>query len=354
MRRYTNLYKLLFGTVAILAVILIVPVKVPYKIHTHGRISPVQEWILSKDQAGRLSATLFDRLDYRTSNFGVTQFERQDAIRFLLHERIKPGNAVESGDTVGHIYSHHLEREIVKLEGELKLARANFHLYAAGEKEAVVKEARQRLAYNRQLVEGYTPTYRRARSLYERGLISDAEFETIENQMRLYELDIAIAESQVETAVTGVRDEQLAYIRTQIEVMEADLRSLYRQRDDFILRSPIAGTILHSFSPDTLVRIGDSSGYALLITIPLDQRTYIEPGTGVSFRLSRNRGDVSAEIHTIGSTVYRFNGSQMVIATAALNGTDALYLPGLVVPCAIETPRVTVREYLRRQFGLLL
>jgi hypothetical protein len=348
MKPYLHLIKIIAVIVIVFAVFLLIPVKMSFSVNTQGRLEAAQEWLMTKDQNGRISVLLHNRLHGMTEMYGLTQFERQDAVKLLIHPSIKSGTFVQAGDTVGVILSHHLERELTQLEGELQMARAMLKLHQAGEKEAAIEEAKNRLEYARTRADGYRPVYTRAQSLFERGLISDEEYETIQNQSQIYELETAIAEAQFQQALTGERQEQIDYVNTQITVLERNIESLRKQKQDFSLIVPIDGMVYKTHSADTLLMIGDIEEYVLLLPVPIYHKDYLSEGIQVKFKNLNYPQEVKAVLHNVGNRVYFINGTQIVIATVSVTGADTYFTLGMVLACSIQTQPVLLREYIMR------
>ncbi|GEM_PF-487319 len=332
-------------------ILLIVPVKIPFSISSHAQIFHGKEWVLTKDQGGRISASLYDRINGRTENYRLHQFERQDAVRFELNNTIVPGSFVKQGDTVGHISSAQLRRDLVTLSGDLQVTRASLDLYKTGEKEAVIEEARNRLAYAKQQVEGHSILLERTKELHNRNLISDEELDIAVQQNRLYEIDILIAEAQLQSALTGAKDEQITYLETRIATLEEEIRSLQQTIDDYTYLSPIDGIVYHTFSHDTLALIGDPEYYLAVIPVSFNYRPYISVDQEVELRIPGNNiVKRNAQIRSIGNTVRVMNGGQYFIINAVLenDGADDEYLPGILASASIKTEPVTMREYFLR------
>jgi hypothetical protein len=348
MKHYIHSIKIILFIAVGSIILLLIPLKIPFSIHTRGSLTSAQEWLLTKDQNGRISVSLNNRLHGITEMYGLTQFERQDAIRLYIHPHIRPGALIQAGDTVGIILSHHLERELTQLEGELKVARAMLEVYQAGEKEATIEEARGRLNYARAREQGYRPAFIRAQSLRERNLISEEEYEVALNQIQVYEVETAIAEAQLQRVLTGESQEQIGLVQTQISVLEENVRSLKQQKQDFSLIVPITGIVYDTHSVDTIVMIGASDNYVLVAPIPLYQRAYVKEGMRVRLNNSLNNSSNEATVRSVGNRVYFVNGTQLVMTTVSVDDAEDWYIPGIVLSCSIETQPVTLREYVFR------
>jgi hypothetical protein len=349
MRSSYPLFRLGLILVIVGAIVFFIPFKVPFTVAAHGRIHHGQEWVLARESAGMIGASLYDRVTGRTDSYRLHQFERQDAVHFALHPAVIPGAMVHEGDTVAQISSLQLERELTNLEGDLALARATLQTYRAGEKEADVDEARNRLVYARQQRDGHDTIIQRTRLLHERDLISDEELEIVLNQGKLYDIEIAIAEAHLRSISSGVKAEELEYLSTRIVAMEKNIEALRRAIDEYVYTSPIDGIVYQVHTRDTLAIIGDRSRYVSVIPVPLRYKNFLKIGDTVRIRVPNNNADsYQATIHSIGNTVTVMNGGQYFAVTALISDNEVSYLPGKLVHARIRMEPVTVREYLLR------
>ncbi len=333
----------------VIGMLLVLPVKIPFTISSHAKLFHGKEWIISKDDGGRISAVLLDRISGLTENYRLHQFDRQDAVRFELHSSVVPGNHIQTGDTVGSIYSTRLSREYISLVGDLAVTRASVGLYLSGEKEAVIEEAQNRLAYAEQQLRGHARILERQRELHDRELISDEELDIVVQQKQLYEINIRVAESRLQTALTGAKDEQIEYLNAKIQALEDQIRSLEQTLDDYTYVSPIDGIVYHTFSPDTLALIGDPEMHVAVIPVPFRYRPYIINGQQVRLRIPGNNiATCDGTVHLIGNTAHLMNGGQYFMISAIIDNLDDGYLPGIMASASIKTEPVTIREYLLR------
>lgn len=349
------LANVLIITVISLAVLLLLPLKVPFSISTHGRVFYEKGWVVVRESGGRISAALYDRIRGQTDTYKVHQFERQDAVRFELHSNVRPGNFLKVGDTLGYIHSTQLEREVVALVGELARARASLDIYLAGEKLPLVDEARRRVEYAQQQRAGHTLLLERTRELHRRNLISDAELEIAEHQAQLYEIDVLIADAQLTSVLTGAKEEQIAYLHAHISALEDEIHALKRTIESFTYISPISGVVYHTFSNDTLAIVGSPAAYVAVIPVPLRYRDYVAIGQNVTLRIPGNNTIVrTATIHSIGNTVRVMNGDQYFMVNVVFDSTSATFLPGILASARIHTGSVTLREYFGRYIRPIL
>jgi len=120
-----NPYKRLakFAIIPVLAVVLFLPIKVPYRITVTGQIQPLRVWTLTRGQGGQLQTRSFNYEKGTAEGISVIQFQRGEDMRFLLNPLLSEKEEIAEGDTVGTIYSSEFERDVTRVRGQLEIAR---------------------------------------------------------------------------------------------------------------------------------------------------------------------------------------------------------------------------------------
>ena len=335
---------------ALLAVILLVflPIELPYSIEVPGRIVSLKEWVLVRGQDGRLVSTLYDNALGTVESYAVTQVDRGDHVVFKLHPAMVAGASVATGDTVGRIYSNEVDRQLTRLRGELSTERASLRLSRTGEKESVIEEAQLRLLHARKQREQQREEVTRLQALAERKFISDVDMEIAETALRLYEIQVDIAEAQVRTVQTGVREEHVDWVRSRVTALQEEIEMLEKRLAASTLTSPIAGRVPRSFSSDTLAVIQDTTGYVVVLPVKWKDRDHIELKQPVELRLGGFGHSLVGTIESMGNRVHVINGQQIFGVVAIVEAEKGKLAPGLIVRCAVSCAPVRPFEYLWR------
>ena len=337
-----------FALIGIISLLLL-PIRIPYSIQALGRIMPAKEWILSRGEDGGLMATLYDHILGTMRAYSVAQFGRGDTIEFTLHSSIVPGAFVAIGDTVGLIHSNDpaMERQLTRLTGALSTERALLGLYRAGEKESVVREAQQRLTYAKQRAEEQRKIMERQHTLYERDLISQEEFEMAESTSKLYDIDVAIAEAELQTVQTGANKEQMDLVHSRIRALEDEIEMVRKTLENYTLTAPLSGLVFRSFSGDTLVAIG-ATAYVVVMLVKWKDRPYLAPNQDVQLNVSGLNSSPRGTLMQLGNSVRVLNGEQVLLAAALVKPNAEGLVPGLIARCSISCEPATPLEYLGR------
>ena len=240
-----------------------------------------------------------------------------------------------------------IERQIVRLKGELAATKALLLMSMSGEKESILSEAQQQLNAAKMQDKMHQIILKRQEELYTQKLISQEEFETEQTKAKIYSANVGIAEAKLQTVLSGAKNEQIGYIQSQVKALEQEILIYEKRFSDFNLISPISGTVFRVFSGDTLLIVKDTT-YVIFLPIEWRNRHYIKVKQDVDLKIPDVNVNLKATILELGKNVRTINGNQVMIATAIIKGDSGELAPGLVVQSSIKCGYISPREYLIR------
>jgi len=340
--------KSLYGmilTIAVLAVLIVLPITVGRTVSVSAKVLPAKEWLLVKSQAGNLLAVLCDHLYGTVDSYTVVSVLRGDAFGFTMHASRRPGDVISAGDTIVSIRSHELLRESQSLTGELAVARANLSVMVTGEKEPVAREAERSVNLAKENANLQGILLQRQDSLYRRNLISREEYDLARSAAQQAAIEVAIAEARLQAVRTGSKPELIRMVQSQIAALEQELEALEAQLTSLTLVSPLSGILCSASGIDTLCTVQDT-GRVVIIALPVEYLHRVAPGQPVSFRVPRIAGSFTGRVVTVNPQVRNLLGRQNVTATATLEGGDRQLPAYLIMAGVIETERVSIGRYI--------
>lgn len=354
MKQRRNITRLILILLAVVvASLFFLPIQYPYKIDGLAKIVPVREWRLIKGTDGLLLASLHNHERGMTEAYAVSQFERGDAVNFAIRSALQAGQQIAAGDTVGRIYSNEIERQLAQLNGELEVATAALAVTTEGEKASVVQEAEQRLAFARREQAEQQKIAERLERLYQQGLTSRELYEIEAGRLKLMEINIAIAEAQLQSAHTGAKREEIRLARSQIEALRREIAAVERRSAQYVFTSPIDGKIARLFSDDTLLTIYDTTAYIVFMPIEWQNYQYLAPLQEVNLQFSGADSQQSGRLLTFDRSVHNLNGRQVVFAALRIDNRQRL-LSGMLQKCVIWARPVTLWEHTKRFLNTIL
>ncbi len=337
------------------------PGEIPYSFECMGKICPIKEWLVTRRDDGLIMATLQSHGNGSIEKYSVTQFERGDPIKFNVHSSIKPGTSVAAGDTIGWIESKELKNRLVRLNGELRTQKELLRMAMTGEKQTIIEEAQKRLEYAKGQVEEQRIIVSRTKALYETEFFPFQDYEISLNTLMLFEINVEIAESHIQTLQSGSKKEEIDMISSQIATLDDLIDALLDQYNDYTLLSPISGIVIDPVSVNVLdpaidtpiVKVGDISSYIVIMPIPLKIRKYIELRQKIEIRMADSKISYHAEVTKISNAVNIMRNEQYVMVTGQLNPNGEDILTGTITRCSVVCDPITLREYFFRKISTM-
>ena len=337
-----------------MALFLLLPLDIPYEVVAYGKIMPSKGWVLSKGEEGQLIASSFNYETGVTEGYSVSQFERGAEMHFTLHPALTAAGVVAAGDTIGTLYDSKLEERLVQCKGELAIAQATLGSDAVGEKIAVVREAQQRLTHAHAEAAEQKKIVTRLQHLFEKGLMAEEEFEIADSKANLLDIEVSIAESQLEASQTGAKPHYIKLLQTQIEALQQEIEVLERRYASLTITSPIEGKVARTFSSDTLLVIADTSAYVAFMVIKWKDVPYLKEAHAVRIYPRGLPQTTEGHLASLDKEVHLINGEQVLVAVAVLRDLSGEILPGMIAQCVIACKPVTPLEYVRRFFNTMM
>ncbi|MCP4569258.1 MAG: hypothetical protein GY841_16915 [FCB group bacterium] len=331
-------------------VVALSPVKLPFSISAYGKIVPAKKWVLTKGTDGQLTTSSFNYESGTSEGYTVSQFAREGAMQFAIHPKILSSGAAASGDTVGIISSSETEEQMIELTGTLMTAKANLEAVRGGEKESVIHECRQRLSLARERSVWQQKDLVRFQALHQKNLISPATLDSVESEARLLDIEVGIAQAQLETALTGEKPKQIEMLQSQIQALEQEILSLHDRIGSFSITAPFGGKVSRSFASDTIMIISDTS--TMLALIPVDYRiaSIVSPGQEVQIKPDMGSSVIKGYLLPLDTDVRILQDRQVLLAVVQLAEPSNEILPGMMAQCTVSCPPVPILDYIKRFF----
>lgn len=340
---------IIWSAVAVISfIILLLPIKVKYNIFERGKILPAKEWIIFKGADGRLTSLLTDYKSGINKSYDVTLFNRGDAMQFAFDGKLSSGNRITKNDTIAKIFSNEIEREIESLKSEILSSKASLTLNLAGEKYAIVEQEQKNLEYAVKQAEEQKKILDRFSALYDKGLVSQEEYELAKGTYDLYVINISIADARLSAVKTGAKREEIDLIKSQIASLEKELSVMQKRHSGYTITSPINGLINRKTNSDTLLIVTDNSEYVVMCPVKVNDRKYIKASAPVEIYFLGDKQNVKASIYEIDESVKVVNGLQVFLITASISGEINNLYPSLIVDCFINTGKLSPLEYIER------
>jgi hypothetical protein len=329
------------------------PSVIPYTVQTSSMVLPVSEWTLSRAQNGDLVSTLKDNRTGKLSAFSASVFQRGNQANFQLNPNLYQRAYLNKGDTVASLFSNQDHEQLVQLQGQLAVQKAELQLDNVGQKPTDVESrfnevalAKQELATQRLLTD-------RTVALYQDSLASRQEYEVAINKLRVRELNVQTMTANYKSAATGERPEQLQVIRTRIRSLQQQIHQIQHTLKDLTLTSPVSGTVLLKKAPvspaeEVVVAVADNSAYVMLLPVRYSERDYVQLKQKVEVAITGTTQTASGEIIGIDNAVQLVDGRQAFFVTALVTEKNLPLVPGMVIKTTVWCQPISLKDHIAR------
>ncbi len=309
---------------------------------------PSSEWIISHTVDGRFKTRLNDNKAGLSKSIFETQFERGDAAKFNIMSNINSGAIISPNQTVAKINSNLINLKLTELKGDLAEAEATLNLFLTGEKDEIIREIQNELAYAKKQAEEEERIFERQKALFEKELIAEEDYEIFRGKKELAEINVQTLQARYDIVNTGAKKEQIDYLKTTIQSLKNEINTTEELSQKYIFKSPIGGIVRTVFSSDTILIVSDIKEYVLYIPIDLVLQKYIKLNETVNFNIPGNGLEYKAVITKLSHSTTLINGKYMILAFAEFNNDSNIIINGLAINCKINCGEISLTEYLKR------
>jgi len=348
------------GSLGIIMIILIVasvfvPVDIPYAFNSTAKVYPLQQWIIHKQADGSLVSTLHDHKTGLLKDYSSYQFDRGDVVNIQFNPNRIAQSKVDSGELIATIQSNLLNGQMIALENERSIEKANLVRTQAGSKPEIIKQAREELRLAQQELEIQKLKIARAQGMLDEGLLARAEFENIENAFKQAQNALVVAKEKIQVVTTGDKPEEIEYIKSRIASIGKQLEFLKTSNSNYNIFSPIAGRISYETDQDgDRMIVEDTTEHILVIPIKLRDRDFIGKNTTIELSILGQDTLIPAKLLGLNEKVEILNRHVVVLAKASVSGSIPGLASGMPIKCKVTCGAVKPLEYLKRSTNLEL
>ena len=342
------------AVILLLIVILLLPLEVPYTVDALGKILTEKEWMLKKQRDGSMMVILNNYKNNIIENYDVLQVERGDVLQFFFKPEIVHTDYVSQGDTIGHVYSNEIYRNLAGLNRTLISTEEELRINQTGEKQSLINEAEKALELAREQAKVQNGILLRQKDLVAKNLISQEEYEITEGKAKIYEYEAAVAEARLQTMKTGAKPEKIEALNKTITSIRNEITILRQRLDHLTLITPISGRLFKYFGTnDTLLIVGTTS-YVVFMPVNWKYINEIKEGQTVAFQIPGQEDYFYGKIEQINQIAQILNGEQVFIVIASIDPTPEQLIKDLIINCKIEGNTISPGSYVKRLISLFL
>jgi len=348
------------GSIGIIMIILIVasvfvPVDIPYAFDSTAKVYPLQEWVIHKRPDGSMVSTLHNYKTGLLKDYSSYQFDRGDIVNIQFNPNRIAESQIDSGELIAVIQSNLLNGQLVSLENEKNIEKANLLRAQSGSKPEIISQANEELRLAEQELEIQKLKIARAQGMLDEGLLARADFENTENDFKQANNALVVAQEKIRVVTSGERPAEVEYIKSKIASIRNQLAFLKTSTDNYTIHSPIAGKISFETGLDgDRMIISDTTENILMIPIKLRDRDFIGENTTIELSIPGQDTLIPATLIGINEKVEILNRDVVVLAKASVSGNIPGLASGMPIKSKVTCGSVKPLEYLKRSTNLEL
>lgn len=179
-----------------------------------------------------------------SGNIEVTDAEVSFKIAGRIVQRmVDEGQSVRKGQRIAVLDSTELTQQVALQKAELNAAEADLAELLAGSRPEEIGQGRAALAVTRSEVERAGADYRRARELYQQGIVSVRDFEIRQADFDVAQAKLRDATERLTLLEKGPRQEKIAQSRARVEAARHALARNVTQLGYTDVFSPLTGVV---------------------------------------------------------------------------------------------------------------
>ena len=241
-------------------------------------LEPARQWTLTERRVGSYESRTDDNLTGRILDYRLHQFDRPAVLDLGLGGDSMENDQVDAGQVVAQMSSSELELDLAERSTALEQARGRLAALRAGAKPAALTHAQLQARRAAAELEAMEIRYDRQKALFERGGISDEDWESTRANRDLLELDLQLAHAELAILESGDNPAEVQAAEETLRALEREHAAVSGMRDALAIHSPIAGIL--DMNPSTGVLASVSSVDSLVISVMLPQHRASELASG--------------------------------------------------------------------------
>jgi len=324
--------------------------KTNLEISSYSLVLPKERWLITIGGGGQINSNMFDYTNGKTVLYNITQFERGEFIAMNFTNAISGKKEFSKGDTVIFMISSNIRDQLVTALGEMQIATAKYKSLSSAEKAPLINEAKTKLVYVEEKIKEQKILSDRAKQLFDKGYTSQQEYELQKWSLDLLEIEREIYNSQLENLKTGVKQEELDFIKSEINSAKERMNFLKERESELVVVSPINGKVVNTFSPDTLLNVINSEQIVLQIPVKLSEYPEFRIDQNISISFSEYDIMIMGKVVSIDSEVKMVNQQQVVYVSILADNISEKLLPGMVLQINLQLRQTTMLQQLKRFF----
>ncbi len=340
--------RLWLGIVLILAIMLIASAFLPGERILKGIcvLEPTRSWSLTELRPGTFESRAMDLAADRLIHYRLFEFDRPSLMDLQLPV-LDSGQSVpiEEGQVVVRFSASSLDLQIAERRSQLESAKARLAVLEAGAKPSEIAWARVAVEQARADLDAQRTIYERTERLFADGIAAEQDWEEVQADFRLKELNLELAVAELHILESGAKLEELEEVRVSIRGYQDELAALEVMLEAQEITSPIAGRVVLGGAEGPLISAGSMDSMLVKVLLPQRQARYPKPGQEFTARIP-GAGIFEGEILRVDRRPMATSAGTFLFAIGRIDNSESILEQGMQGRAEIHCGRTSMLDLL--------
>lgn len=234
---------------------------------------------------------------------------------------VRAATGLKQGEVIAELDKRDFETKVARLESQNDQAQAQLDALVKGARAEEIVAFQAAIYASQARVDQATDQLARTRELFEKEIVSQAQLDKDEANVRVVEAELRTAEEQLAIGQSGGREEDVDAAEAVLRGLQADLKNARDNLADATLRAPFDGIVARR-NIDNFTNVVAGDPIVLLQNLSTVDLVFDVPGSDVLTWTALDWEDLKVEVALTGSNLPLKASELVEFSTQADAGTQ--------------------------------
>lgn len=275
-----------WGALAIIVLLLLIFVRTDLRVTSQAALGPIERFYITTPEENVIKSHYYFGGEHKTGRERIYQLASSDFSVFKLDPAVAEGVEVQIGDTLLAVSSNLYKSQLAQAESEFRKALAEHDLLLSDPKASEAAQAKAEVDQAKLELRRITNDWERSRKMFNRGLISEEQWEEARTKRSVAEEEVKIAESSFELLKSGPKVEEVLMVEAEIDKLEARISHLTEQINASNFTAPFPGTVSSTGVENEILNLIRMDTIEVVVAVPEENIDVLSIGQRVVLKVS--------------------------------------------------------------------
>ncbi len=321
---------IIWGAIGLVVLLLLIFVRTELKVTSQATLGPIERFSITTPEENIIKSNYYFGGQHKTGRERIYQLTSLDFSVFKLDPAVSEGNEVRIGDTLLSVSSNLYVSQLAQVESEFRKALAEHDLLLSDPKASEAATAKAEVDQAKLELRRITNDWERSRKMFNRGLISEEDWEQARTRRNVAEKEVQIAESRFDLLKSGPKAEEVLMIEAEIDKLEARISHLTEQIRASTFTAPFPGIISSTGDENEILNLIRMDTIEVVVAAPEENIDVLEVGQRMVLKVAGYPArDFDGTVVHIRQTASPGKNENTFDATCLIPNPDGLLKPGM-------------------------